>query len=150
MLKIDRSARCSFDKLDLTNVTRKKQLRLLTIEHSAKTNSFDDDIMRTKRNCYVQKYEQSGIRTHASEETRALIWRLRPLGHLPMRKYDSKFILYMFFFFRFERQTLFYSNRNTKTLLKAINSAMSVDRIDIQGCVLSAGAESLSNSSRCI
>ena len=29
----------------------------------------------------VQKFDWSGIRTHAPEETRALIWRLRPLGH---------------------------------------------------------------------
>ena len=26
--------------------------------------------------------DESGIRTHAPEETRSLVWRLRPLGHL--------------------------------------------------------------------
>ena len=28
------------------------------------------------------KADESGIRTHAPEETRSLVWRLRPLGHL--------------------------------------------------------------------
>jgi hypothetical protein len=29
--------------------------------------------------------DESGIRTHASEETRSLVWRLRPLGHLAFK-----------------------------------------------------------------
>ena len=29
--------------------------------------------------------DESGIRTHAPEETRSLVWRLRPLGHLTMK-----------------------------------------------------------------
>uniref|UniRef100_A0A0N5CHZ8 Uncharacterized protein n=1 Tax=Strongyloides papillosus TaxID=174720 RepID=A0A0N5CHZ8_STREA len=29
-------------------------------------------------------FDESGIRTHASEDTSALNWRLRPLGHLAM------------------------------------------------------------------
>ena len=33
--------------------------------------------------------DESGIRTHAPEETRSLVWRLRPLGHLTMYKIDT-------------------------------------------------------------
>src|SRR6266850_1908981 len=33
--------------------------------------------------------DESGIRTHAPEETRSLVWRLRPLGHLAFK---SRFI----------------------------------------------------------
>uniref|UniRef100_A0A0N5CIP7 Uncharacterized protein n=1 Tax=Strongyloides papillosus TaxID=174720 RepID=A0A0N5CIP7_STREA len=29
-----------------------------------------------------EEFDESGIRTHASEDTSALNWRLRPLGHL--------------------------------------------------------------------
>ena len=35
----------------------------------------------------------TGIRTRASEETRALTWRIRPLGHIS--KYHIKYLLYL-------------------------------------------------------
>ena len=36
--------------------------------------------------------DESGIRTHAPEETRSLVWRLRPLGHLAFRSESSHWI----------------------------------------------------------
>ena len=36
---------------------------------------------KTDNGTKQQKCDWSGIRTHASEETSALNWRLRPLGH---------------------------------------------------------------------
>jgi hypothetical protein len=37
--------------------------------------------------------DESGIRTHAPEETRSLVWRLRPLGHLALKEYGGIYFL---------------------------------------------------------
>ena len=37
--------------------------------------------------------DESGIRTHAPEETRSLVWRLRPLGHLALKKSGGLYLL---------------------------------------------------------
>ena len=37
--------------------------------------------------------DESGIRTHAPEETRSLVWRLRPLGHLAFINNGARYLL---------------------------------------------------------
>ena len=39
-------------------------------------------LVKWKEKNGVESTDESGIRTHAPEETRSLVWRLRPLGHL--------------------------------------------------------------------
>src|SRR5712675_1718087 len=41
----------------------------------------------TNRKKKINYSDESGIRTHAPEETRSLVWRLRPLGHLAFREF---------------------------------------------------------------
>ena len=63
--------------------------------HLLKVSTFLVYSVREKK--YESPYEkewksndESGIRTHAPEETRSLVWRLRPLGHLAFRSIAAR------------------------------------------------------------